>query len=120
MLALFGMGFVADPIINFYAEPYSVFTSPTSLGEKIEPIFTDGEVPTWTEHFVKGLASLGLLGFVKVLVTLSPWNWLNLRSSGIMGGGSRRSGNTGRDRLGNISWIVVLVGVCTFLWVSTS
>lgn len=119
VLALFGMGFVADPIINFYAEPYSVFTSPTSLGEKIEPIFTDGEVPTWTEHFVKGLASLGLLGFVKVLVTLSPWNWLNLRSSGIMGGGSGRSGNTGRDRLGNISWIVVLVGICTFLWVSS-
>ena len=111
LLALFGMGFVADPIINFYTEPYSVFTAPKSLGTRIEPIFTEGEVPTWTEHFVKGLASLGLLGFVKVLVTLSPWNWLNVRSSGIMGGGSGRSGNTGRERLGNISWIVVLIGI---------
>ena len=116
LLALFAMGFVADPIINFYAEPYSIFTSPSTLKTKIEPIFTEGDVPTWAEHFFKGLASLGLLGFVKVLVTLSPWNWLNVRGSGMMGGAGR-SGNTGRDRLANISWIVVLVGVCTFLWV---
>ncbi|KAL9131196.1 MAG: hypothetical protein Q9217_000798 [Psora testacea] len=115
LLALFFMGFVADPIINFYAEPYSIFTSPRTLKTKIEPIFTDDDVPTWTEHFVKGLASLGLLGFVKVLVTLSPWNWLNVRGSGIMGG-TGRSGNTGRDRLANISWLVVLIGVFTFLW----
>ncbi|KAL9100636.1 MAG: hypothetical protein Q9163_004006 [Psora crenata] len=115
VLALFVMGFVADPIINFYAEPYSVFTSPATLKTKIEPIFTEDDVPTWAEHFLKGMASLGLLGFVKVLVTLSPWNWLNVRSSGIMGGAGR-SGNTGRDRLANISWLVVLIGVFTFLW----
>ena len=116
VFALFVMGFVADPIINFYAEPYSVFTSPSTLNSKIEPIFTDDDAPGWTEHFVKGLASLGLLGFVKVLVTLSPWNWLNVRGSGIMGG-TGRSGNTGRDRMANISWLVVLIGICTFLWV---
>ena len=117
--ALFFMGFVADPIINLYVDPYSfITTAPLSkLGERMEPIFTDDDVPTWTEHFIKGLASLGLLGFVKVLFALSPWQWWNLRSSGIMSGGSGRSGNTGRDRLANISWIVVLIGVGTFLWV---
>ncbi len=121
VFALFFMGFVADPIINLYVDPYSfITTAPLSkFGERMEPIFTDDDVPTWTEHFIKGLASLGLLGFVKVLFALSPWQWWNLRSSGIMNGGGGRSGNTGRDRLANISWIVVLIGVGTFLWVCT-
>lgn len=117
--ALFFMGFVADPIINLYVDPYSFLTTAplSKFGERMEPIFTDDNIPTWTEHFIKGLASLGLLGFVKVLFALSPWQWWNLRSSGIMNGGGGRSGNTGRDRLANISWIVVLIGVGTFLWV---
>lgn len=113
MLALFFMGFIADPIINFYAEPYSVFYAPRSLGERIEPILGEEEDPTWAEHFLKGLASLGLLGFVKAIITLSPWNWFNIRV-----GGSGRSGATGRDRMANVSWIVVFIGVLTFLWVS--
>ena len=116
VLTLFAMGFVADPIINIYAEPYSVFTAPKSLGTKIGPVFSDEESPGWGEHFVKGLASLGLLGFVKVLVSLSPWHWLNVRGSGIRGGRAS-SGNAGRDRMANISWLVVLIGVTTFLWV---
>lgn len=116
--ALFIMGFVADPIINLYVDPYSfITTAPLSkFGERLEPIFTDDDVPTWAEHFVKGLASLGLLGFVKVIFALSPWQWWNLRSSGIMNSGGR-SGNTGRDRLASISWVVVLIGIGTFLWV---
>ena len=116
--ALFIMGFVADPIINLYVDPLSVIsTNPLAkVGQKIEPIFTDDEKVTWTEHFVKGLASLGLLGFVKVIFALSPWQWWNLRTSGIMNTGGR-SGNTGRDRLASISWIVVLIGIGTFLWV---
>ena len=112
------MGFVADPIINIYVDPLSVVsTNPLAkVGQKIEPIFTDDEKVTWTEHFIKGLASLGLLGFVKVIFALSPWQWWNLRTSGIMNSGGR-SGNTGRDRLASISWIVVLIGIGTFLWV---
>jgi hypothetical protein len=120
-MALFVMGFVADPIINLYVDPLSVVSSnPLSkVGTKLDPIFTDDDVPTWTEHFVKGLASLGLLGFVKVLFALSPWQWWHVRSSGIMRTGGQ-TGNTGRDRLANISWIVVVVGVGTFLWVRVS
>lgn len=117
-LAIFIFGFVADPIINLYLDPYSTLFSTSKLGAKLEPILTDDGVTSWTEHFLKGLASLGLLSFVKFLFALSPWQWWNLRQSGIMGG-SGRGGNTGRDRLQNISWVVVLVGVGTFLWVCT-
>ncbi|KAG8531044.1 uncharacterized protein KY384_004401 [Bacidia gigantensis] len=115
LLALFLMGFIADPIINVYAEPTALLWSPRSIGQKIEPLLSDEDIPTWGEHFFKGLMSLGLLGFVKVLIGMSPWNWLNVRF-----GGSSRTGNTGRDRAAQISWIVVVIGVCTFLWVSQS
>ena len=118
LLAMFILGFVADPIINFYIDPYSTLSagSFSSISTKIDPLLTDDDVPTWTEHFIKGLASLGLLSFVKVLFALSPWQWWNLRNSGIMGGGSR-TGGSGRDRLASISWLVILIGVGTFLWV---
>lgn len=111
--ALFLMGFIADPIINLYTDPYSVLTTPTKVTTKIEPILTDDDVPTWAEHFIKGLAATGLLGFVKVLFALGPWQYWNIRGSGIMGG--HRSGNTGRDRMANVSWIVIVIGVVTFL-----
>lgn len=64
---------------------------------------------------MKGLASLGVLSFIKVIFALSPWHWWNLRSTGIVGGGR---GTTGRDRISSISWVVVLIGAMTFLWVS--
>lgn len=116
-MALFVMGFVADPIINLYVDPYSVISSApfSKVGARLEPMLTDDDVTSWTEHFIKGLASLGLLGFVKVLFALSPWQWWNIRTSGIMNGGGR-SGNTGRDRLASISWVVVIIGIATFLW----
>lgn len=117
LLAMFLLGFVADPIINFYLDPYSTLSrAPLSkLGTKLEPILTDEDEASWTEHFLKGLASLGLLSFVKVLLALSPWQWWNLRSSGILSGGGR-TGGSGRERLASISWLVVLIGVGTFLW----
>ena len=119
-MALFILGFVADPIINLYVDPYSVLSSASfsKVGARLEPMLSDDDVTSWTEHFIKGLASLGLLGFVKVLFALSPWQWWNIRTSGIMNGGGR-SGNTGRDRLASISWVVVVVGITTFLWVCT-
>ncbi|KAI9750229.1 MAG: hypothetical protein M1815_001921 [Lichina confinis] len=123
-LTMFLLGFVADPIINLYVDPYNtILSAPYSrLGGSIDPRrafeAADDELTTWTEHFLKGLASLGLLSFVKVLFAMSPWQWWNLRSSGLMGGGSGgRAGASGRDRLASISWIVVLVGVGTFIWV---
>ncbi len=118
-LAMFLLGFVADPIINLYLDPYTTISSaPLSrFKSKVEPVLATDDEASWTEHFLKGLASLGLLSFVKVLLALSPWQWWNLRSSGIMAG-SGRVGGSGRERLASISWLVVLIGVGTFLWAS--
>jgi uncharacterized membrane protein YidH (DUF202 family) len=108
---VFIFGFVADPIINLYLDPYETITSlPTGGAVGL----LEYEDATWAEHFLKGLASLGLLGFVKVFFAMSPWNWWNLRRGGFLNGG-RRQGGTGRDRLEDISWTVVIIGVITFL-----
>lgn len=109
--AVFIFGFVADPIINLYLDPYETITSIPSGGAQL---LLEDEDSSWAEHFLKGLASLGLLGFVKVFFAMSPWHWWNLRHSGILGGGRRRAG-TGQDRLQDISWTVVIIGVVTFL-----
>ncbi len=81
------------------------------------PVDDIDDESSWTIHFLKGLASLGLLSFIKVLLAMSPWQWWNLRSSGLIRG-SGRVGSSGRDRLASISWIVVLIGIGTFIWVS--
>lgn len=112
---IFVFGFVADPIINLYLDPYDTIVSIPSGGPA--PIHFEDDEASWAEHFLKGLASLGLLGFVKVFFAMSPWHWWNLRQSGMLGGGRGR-GNTGRDRLENISWSLVLIGLVTFLYVS--
>ena len=117
LLATFALGFVADPIIGLYLDPYDTVT--TGFGSRRSSLFeapVDLKQAGWAQHFVKGLASLGLLGFVKVFFALSPWQWWNLRSSGILNSGTR-GGTTGRDRVANISWVVIVLGVLTFLWV---
>ena len=118
LFATFILGFVADPIINFCLDPYSaLYSNPLSRSnEKIEPLIMDNDVLSWADHFLKGLASLGLLSFSRTLLA-SPWRFWNLRYTGIFNGSGRTTG-TGRDRLANISWITVLIGVATFLWVS--
>ncbi|EEH35747.1 RING finger domain-containing protein [Paracoccidioides lutzii Pb01] len=119
LLAMFVLGFVADPIIKFYIDPFDTIFSRFYDSDEGDNIFYPEEVEdvreTWTEHFFKGLASLGVLSFVKVLFALSPWQWWNLRNSGLVGG-ARRPAATGRDRAASVSWIVLLIGVITFLW----
>ena len=115
---IFVAGFVGDVIINFYLDPYwFISTRPwAEFGAKFEPILLDEDAsPSWAEHFLKGFASVGLLGFAKVLFT-SPWHWWNLRGSSVSGG-IRRAGSNGRDRMAGINWLVVVIGVGTFLWV---
>lgn len=109
---MFILGFVADPIINLYIDPVTTIAH-AGAGPTGSLIFED-EPPTWTEHFIKGLASLGLLGFAKFLLTLSPWHWFNMRGGFYSGGG--RAGTTGRDRLNQISWITILIGIATVLY----
>ena len=116
---MFLLGFIADPIINLYLDPYSTIFygafSGTSEPSFFQPHYEE-EPSSWGEHFLKGLASLGLLSFLKMFIT-SPWRWFNFRGSPF-GSGGARGGTTGRDRLQNISWFVVLIGVATFMWVS--
>lgn len=68
--------------------------------------YEDDEPYTWYEHFMKGFASMGVLGFLKVLLA-SPLSYFRI------GGGGR--GRTGRDRVEQVSWIIILIGVGTFL-----
>jgi len=110
LLATFVLGYIADPIINFYLDPYSAISSGTTGTSLYED-----EPDTWTEHFLKGFASLGLLGFAKFFLTLSPWHWFNYRSPGILRGGRAA---TGRERVAQISWFTIMVGVVTVLVVS--
>ena len=110
--ALFILGFIADPIINFYSDPWAIFSlHPLDNLKGRNYVLVEDEAYTWLEHFMKGLASLGVLGFVQYMLTLSPWHWFrwNFRSNG--------RGNTGRDRMQNISWVVIMIGVMVFLWV---
>ncbi|WEW57047.1 hypothetical protein PRK78_002506 [Emydomyces testavorans] len=117
LLVMFVLGFIADPIINLYVDPYDTIASAAFWDEDAERNVTSaGKAATWAEHFMKGLASLGVLSFLKVVFALSPWQWWNLRNSGLLGGGGRRAGTTGRDRAASISWIVIVIGVATFLW----
>jgi hypothetical protein len=102
---VFVLGFFADPIINLYFDPWS-FLSPWSGRSQYYDLYED-EAPTWAEHFAKGFAGMGVLGFLKVLVA-SPFTYFR------MGGGGRGRA-TGRDRYEQVSWIIILVGVATFL-----
>lgn len=107
LLATFVLGYIADPIISLYLDPYSTIASGTAGTSLYED-----EPNSWTEHFLKGFASLGLLGFAKFFLTLSPWHWFNYRSPGILRGGRAA---TGRERVAQISWFTIMVGVVTVL-----
>jgi hypothetical protein len=72
LTTIFVFGFIADPIINLYLDPYDTITSIPTGGRGAIPF--EDEDATWVEHFLKGWASLGLLGFVKVLFAMSPWH----------------------------------------------
>lgn len=115
VLAVFVLGFVADPIINFWLDPLGSIagTLVADVEFKDALLAGDDEPATWSFHFVKGFLSLGLLGFIKTMLVMSPWNWFNIR----LGGGGRRRARGG-DRLEAINWALVVVGVLTFLGVS--
>jgi len=116
-VTVFVLGFIGDFIINLYLDPYDVITSlPLGSGDDSTPFYLlEEEDATWIEHFIKGFASLGLLGFAKVMLA-NPWNWWNVRRYGTGGG---RVGNTGRDRLANVSMLAVAVGIFTVIFVGS-
>lgn len=112
-VAIFMLGFVADPIINLYLDP--VGTVIPLGGDPYDydyRAYEEEDEEGWFFHFLKGFASLGLLGALKFLFS-SPIRIFRLGGSGLGGQGR---GNTGRDRLANISWVVVAVGIATFVY----
>ncbi|EUC27890.1 hypothetical protein COCCADRAFT_110556 [Bipolaris zeicola 26-R-13] len=104
---IFVLGFVADPIINLYLDPWSVLLPWSGHSASDYSYYYEDESSTWYEHFAKGFASMGVLGFLKVLLA-SPLSYFRI-------GGGARGRTTGRDRYEQISWIIILVGVATFL-----
>ncbi|KAK3315322.1 hypothetical protein B0H66DRAFT_341457 [Apodospora peruviana] len=111
LFTVFLLGFVADPIINLWVDPLgSVVEVLSDADGSYYPILDDDQPGGWWYHFAKGFMSLGLLGFLKTFFAMSPWHWFNVRA----GVGGRRRG-TGRDRMESINYVVVIVGVFTFL-----
>lgn len=117
VLAIFILGFVADPLITFCIDPMTSVIEAVTGGldefEELRDLLPDDDAGGWIDHFSKGFLSLGVVGLVKAFFGLSPWHWWNIR----IGGGIRR-GARGRNRLENISWTLVAIGVMTFLTVS--
>lgn len=94
-MVVFLLGFVADPIINMYVDPWSYLTPWTT---SYYDYYDDDEAGTWYEHFAKGLASMGVLGFLKTLLA-SPLQIFRF------GGGRGR--NTARERYEQVSWLII-------------
>ncbi|PHH90280.1 hypothetical protein CDD83_4081 [Cordyceps sp. RAO-2017] len=116
IVGIFILGFIADPILDLWFDPVGTIsdtvTSVVSDVEAIRPPPFEESV-SWTEHFAKGFFSLGFVGFIKSVVAMGPWQWLNLRTSGLLGSGRRRG--TGRARMDNFNLVFVLIGAFTFL-----
>ncbi|KAF5023894.1 hypothetical protein F66182_4053 [Fusarium sp. NRRL 66182] len=117
LLSIFFLGFIADPLFDLWSDPIG------TIGETVTSVVTDIEAlrqppspePTsWIEHFTKGFFSLGIVGLFKTMISVTPFHWWQIRSSGVAGGGGRRGG-TGRNRVENINLIFVLIGAFTFL-----
>src|SRR5215469_5781916 len=118
LTTVFLLGFISDPILNFFLDPYgSLYGYTWEWGYHSRPVYyefyeEERRPLTWMEHMTKGFAWLGMLSFFKVIFT-SPWQFLYRN---IWGG--RRAGTTGRNRLNDTTWLLVLVGAVTFLYVS--
>ncbi|KAI0203070.1 hypothetical protein F4808DRAFT_51417 [Astrocystis sublimbata] len=116
LVTIFILGFIADPILGLYLDPVGTITDTVMPGGKFaDDVADQDEANGWFEHLLKGVFSLGLLGFAKAFLAMSPWQWWNLRTSGIVSGGGRRAG-TGRQRMENINLTLVVIGVLTFLY----
>lgn len=130
LFIVFILGFIADPIINFALDPYGTMLPGLFGGYGFsyqvfsfgDPLFYDTPAPPvrprpivrdesgWIEHFTKGFAGLGLMSFLKFMFS-SPINFFFRQ-------GRRGGQQGGRDRLNTMTWIMIAVGVATFLYVS--
>jgi hypothetical protein len=104
---IFVFGFIADPIIAVFLgdlEPLD------EIPEEMQEIY---DAP-WTIHFIKGMASIGLLGFVRVVAL--PSFLFNIRQTIPVRLGGQR-GRTGRGDVQNITLVLILTGLVTIMMV---
>jgi len=103
--AIFIFGFIADPIIAVFLGDFDPLDE---FPEEMQEIY---DAP-WTIHFIKGMASIGLLGFVKVVAL--PSFIFNVRQTIPVRLGGQR-GRTGRGDIQNITLILILTGLVTIM-----
>ncbi|KAF3189356.1 hypothetical protein TWF225_003087 [Orbilia oligospora] len=123
LITVYILGFVADPIINLYINPwyavdggsfsftingFTVYGPALHNTPRSPPIPRSAVGVGIVEHMVRGLSALGLIGFGKVLIFSHHW----IRY--VFGGPGVRRGD-GRDRMGQLSWIIIIWGVVNFL-----
>jgi hypothetical protein len=114
LTTIFILGFIADPVIALCMDPwgsiFSIFNWGSRLGDDSDYYGFDRveNDKSWATHFTMGFASLGMLSVAKTMLTSPIQIWI--RSSG-------RRGTTGRDRLSNLSWMMILIGAATFVYV---
>lgn len=103
LIAIFVFGFIADPIIDLFLGPIE------PLDEVPDELRDINDMP-WTIHFIKGMASIGLIGFARVLI-LPTYLWNIQSGGGVRIGGRRRGG----DRPGNDTVTLILTGLITIM-----
>ena len=104
---LFLLGFIADPLLNLWLDPMDTF-SDAIFGSDVaaEPI---GSLTgsSWSDHFLKGFAAMGVAGFSQGFFRVTPWSWATRVR------GQRRRG--GRDRVEDVGLVVIILGTMTFM-----
>jgi RING-variant domain len=123
ILMMFILGFIADPIINLYVDPYDTLVGREDFWSEVELQNANEGVSGWSLHFLKGMVSMGLVGFLKTAL-LNPFQWWNLRGTGWISARSSGTSTTGRDRAANVSWIAIVIGISSafyffYQWVQT-
>lgn len=109
VIMVFVLGFVADPLINLYFDPYETVRH-SDYWHKVDLNEVDDE-SGWTGHFSKGFVTMGLVGFLKAALA-NPWQWWHWRHM-VGAGGRTRTGNTGQERVVNVSWVTIALGLAT-------
>ena len=86
------LGFVSEPILA------------RNLGIDLDLDLELDEDSGWALHLLRGTASLGCIGFLKVVYLLGPGSLWNVRQM------------NSRDRGARLGWVIVGVGVLNFFW----
>ncbi|RKF80779.1 putative ring finger domain protein [Golovinomyces cichoracearum] len=110
LIATFTLGFIADPIINFYTNPLNTLATISTEGKAA--LYIEEENSSWTKHFLKGFVSIGVFGIAKTTLAMSSWQWI-FRGFGVRT--YRRRDQHPNDVLSGIPWIVIIFGAVTFL-----